>query len=115
MSNKLKPVQCGCGGKADARLGQYDRWLVFCESCGTRTCAYNTRKKAIKVWNRAMSGQNKKKERTAKVISYDGITIVNGYGYHYEEYLCNACKKKVFSCDSYCSSCGAKLDWSGDE
>lgn len=51
-------------------------------------------------------------ERKAKVISDDVIITVNGYGYHYEEYLCNACKKKVFSCDSYCSHCGAKLDWS---
>ena len=54
-------------------------------------------------------------ERTAKVVSDDVIITVNGYGYHYEEYLCNACKKKVFSCDSYCSHCGAKLDWSWNE
>lgn len=54
-------------------------------------------------------------ERTAKVISDDVIITVNGYRYHYEEYLCNACKKKVFSCDSYCSHCGAKLDWSWNE
>ena len=51
-------------------------------------------------------------ERTAKVMSDDIIITVNGYRYHYEEYFCNACKKKVFSCDSYCSHCGAKLDWS---
>lgn len=51
-------------------------------------------------------------ERTAKAISDDVIITVNGYRYHHEEYLCNACKKKVFSCDSYCSHCGAKLDWS---
>ena len=54
-------------------------------------------------------------ERTAKVISDDVIITVNGYMYHYEEYLCNACKKKVFRCDSYCSHCGAKLDWSWNE
>ena len=54
-------------------------------------------------------------ERTAKVVSDDVIITVNGYRYHYEEYLCNACKKKVFSRDSYCSHCGAKLDWSGNE
>ena len=53
--------------------------------------------------------------RTAKVVSDDVIITVNGYRYHYEEYLCNACKKKVFSCDSYCSHCGAKLDWSRNE
>ena len=55
------------------------------------------------------------KERTAKVVSDDIIITVNGYRYHYDEYLCNACKKKVFSCDSYCSHCGAKLDWNWNE
>lgn len=54
-------------------------------------------------------------ERTAKVMPDDVIITVNGYRYHYEEYFCNACKKKVFSCDSYCSHCGAKLDWSWNE
>ena len=51
------------------------------------------------------------KERTAKAVSDDVIITVNGYRYHYEEYLCNACKKKVFSGDSYCSHCGARLEW----
>lgn len=54
-------------------------------------------------------------ERTAKVISDDTIITVNGYRYRCEEYLCNACKKKVSSCDSYCSHCGAKLDWNWNE
>ena len=56
-----------------------------------------------------------KSVRTAKVISDDVIIVINGYRYHYEEYLCNACKKKVFSRDSYCSNCGAKLDRSWNE
>ena len=54
-------------------------------------------------------------ERIVKVVSDDVIITVNGYKYHYEEYFCNACKKKVSSCDSYCSHCGAKLDWSWNE
>lgn len=54
-------------------------------------------------------------KRTAKVVSDDVIITVNGYRYHYDEYLCNACKKKVFSGDSYCSHCGVKLDWSRNE
>ena len=54
-------------------------------------------------------------KRIATVISDDVIMTVNGYKYHYEEYFCNICKKKVFSCDSYCSHCGAKLDWTWDE
>lgn len=55
--------------------------------------------------------EHEEAKRTAKVISDDVIITVNGYNYHHEEYLCNACKNKVFSCDSYCSHCGAKLDW----
>ena len=29
--------------------------------------------------------------------------------------MCCACKKRVFPYDKYCSHCGAKLDWSGNE
>lgn len=72
-----------------------------------------TRKIANDILNNIPSAEPE--ERTAKVVSDDVIITVNGYRYHYEEYLCNACKKKVFSCDSYCSHCGAKLDWSWNE
>ena len=101
MSNKLKPVQCGCGGKADAHLGQYDRWFVFCESCGTRTCAYNTRKKAIKVWNRAMSGQNKKKDMT-----FHWIESFFGYRCSSCGYICN-----TTAMPDICPNCHARLEW----
>lgn len=58
----------------------------------------------------------KKPERTAKVIEYDiSITDTDGYKYHRSEYLCGACKKKVLGSDKYCSHCGARLDWSGNE
>ena len=54
-------------------------------------------------------------KRKAKVIPDDVIITVNGYKYHYEEYFCNTCKKKVLGGDEYCSHCGAKLDWSWNE
>jgi hypothetical protein len=55
-------------------------------------------------------------ERMAKVIEHDAsITDTDGYKYHRSEYLCSACKKKVLGGDEYCSHCGTKLDWSGNE
>ena len=124
MNNEMKPVQCGCGGEAEIfhiapDEGCEGSYCVRCSECLTQTPFFSKDKeKAITAWNKAMSSKDINvftKERTAKVISHDGIITVNGYGYHYEEYLCNACKNNVFSCDSYCSSCGAKLDWSGNE
>lgn len=51
-----------------------------------------------------------------KVIEHDAsVTDTDGYKYHRSEYLCSACKKKVLGGDDYCSHCGAKLDWSGNE
>lgn len=129
MEDEIKIANCGCGGEA-----VHGKWVrkvgviahaVGCKNCGIQTKPYPTEAEAITAWNRAMGAKdinvpNKfvtdtnvgNKERTAKVVSDDVIITVNGYRYHYEEYLCNACKKKVFSCDSYCSHCGAKLDWS---
>ena len=117
---ELNPVDCGCGGEAQVFFPFTNNsvYMIECKKCGICISAYETEAEAIEAWNTAMSGKDinvPNKERTAKVISYDEIITVNGYRYHYEEYLCNACKKKVFSCDSYCSSCGAKLDWSGNE
>lgn len=55
-------------------------------------------------------------ERTAKVIEHDAsVTTADGYKYHRSEYLCGACKKKVIGGDEYCSHCGCRLDWSGNE
>ena len=117
MSNKLKPVQCGCGGKAQVffPFANNSIYMIECKKCGICTSAYETETEAIQAWNKAMSGKDINvpvKKRTAKVISYDGVITVNGYRYHYEEYLCNACKKKVLDGDEYCSICGRKLDWS---
>ena len=54
-------------------------------------------------------------ERTAKVIRHKywmGNMLSGTIGY---EWLCENCKKKVVDGDDYCSHCGVKLDWSGNE
>lgn len=63
----------------------------------------------FEVWNRRI-------ERVAKAIEHNAnVTDINDNIYYRTEYLCNNCKKKVLSGDDYCSHCGAKLDWSGNE
>ena len=57
----------------------------------------------------------KLKERTAKVIKHDFCVTMEGLKLHEAENICGACKKKVLGGDEYCSHCGAKLDWSGNE
>lgn len=128
LNKNLDIKQCGCGGEAKVqrvRTLKSHVLVVMCTKCEIATNYYTTEAEAITAWNRAMGGllpegdpqknvgykYTTTTERTAKVISDDVIITVNGYKYHHEEYLCNACKNKVFSCDSYCSHCGAKLDW----
>ena len=84
--------------------------LCFCEETKMMLCG--DLRKILEKINEIPSAEI---ERMAKVISDDVIITVNGYRYHYEEYLCNACKKKVLDGDEYCSHCGAKLDWSWNE
>ena len=58
-------------------------------------------------------------ERTAKVIKHDYVQHYVEEHYIHEkegtEFLCGFCKKKVLDGDDYCSHCGTKLDWSGNE
>ena len=55
----IKPVNCGCGGKAEifhiAPEGCIGSYCVRCSICLTQTPFFNKDKeKAIEVWNRAM-------------------------------------------------------------
>lgn len=118
MSEKLKPVRCGCGG--EARVGKIygDAWTVECTECAIQSGCYDTEAEAIEAWNMAMGTTEKSStvERTAKVIEHDAsITDTDGYKYQRSEYLCGNCKKKVLGGDEYCSHCGCRLDWGDDE
>ena len=123
MTDELKPVRCGCGGKADVLVGYPNRkgqiyYRVKCWECGTQTIHKRTREEAIEAWNKAMGNRMELQtvERTAKAIEHDAsVTDTDGYKYHRSEYLCSACKKKVLGGEDYCSHCGAKLDWGKDD
>ena len=107
MADELKPVRCGCGGKAVA-IGDADHNIYFvkCDKCWISTDLFHFKAEAIEAWNRAMG------ERTAKVIEHDAsITDDRGYKYLRSEYLCENCKKKVIGGDKYCPNCGARLEW----
>ena len=55
MTDELKPVRCGCGGKAMLYVSPITtRWLLQCESCKIETTFYDSEAEAIKAWNRAM-------------------------------------------------------------
>jgi len=62
MTDKLKPVRCGCGGEAKVSTWTgsnatviNDCNAVYCENCGIQTKKYNTEAEAIEAWNRAMT------------------------------------------------------------
>ena len=119
---KLKPVRCGCGGKAVA-IGDIDNNIYFvkCDKCWISTDLFHSKAEAIKAWNRAMSGSTEKSstiERTAKVIKHKywlgvSLNVVGEQTIGYE-WLCENCKKKVIGGDEYCSHCGCRLDWNED-
>ena len=59
MSEKLKPVNCGCGGEAKVTPYHgdgYESFYVYCQNCNTDSDYYETEAEAITAWNRAMSG-----------------------------------------------------------
>ena len=65
MTDKLKPVKCGCGGEAHHDSAscwnpEEEEWMpnfwhrVICKNCGTQTKAFYTEAEAVTTWNRAM-------------------------------------------------------------
>ena len=112
MTDELKPVPCGCGGEAnwDCIDGKHQ---VGCLDCGICTKSYRTESEAIEAWNRAMGAKDinvPDKERTAKVETVEKPNV----------FKCSECGQYFHSTAwgspvEYCSRCGAKLDWSGNE
>lgn len=129
MTDKLTPVRCGCGGEAVLNTGKIITATgehlanVKCKKCGIAIPVKvsldqsEAKSEAITAWNKAMGNRMELQTvEPAKVIEHDAsVTDTDGYKYHRSEYLCGACKKKVIGGDDYCSHCGIKLDWSGNE
>ncbi len=85
--------------------------LCFCEETKMMFC-----KDLRKILEKIDAISSAEPERKSKVIEHDAsITDTDGYKYLRTEYLCGNCKKRVIGGDEYCSHCGAKLDWSGNE
>lgn len=107
MSEKLKPVRCGCGGEAqyeayeNYNFGSYIAHIMICDKCGMRTAEWPSEAEAIEAWNRAMG------ERTAKVqeLPRRSETSLDWEG------KCSNCGAYTNLDMNYCHNCGAKLDW----
>ena len=107
MINELKPVHCGCGGKARTELSgePFTPWIVKCPICGIRTELQDTEAEAIIVWNRAMVDQKKGKWMFAgeqKRLPLIGICSVCG---HYESAVWIISHRPNF-----CPNCGTKME-----
>lgn len=76
MTDELKPVRCGCGGKAVIYVTHWwgKCYVCECEECGTASRPCTTEAEAIEAWNRAMGNRMELqtvKERTAKAEKVD--------------------------------------------
>ena len=115
MTDELKPVRCGCGGEAkvyETPLKDCEGYFIQCNDCRTATFIWLSEAEAITAWNRAMIAKDinvPDKERTAKVVRVDK-----------KNFKCLNCGQNFHAYmwahpTNYCSFCGAKLDWSGNE
>ena len=122
MTDEMKPVRCGCGGEAeiDWVLEPSNCYManVYCNKCGTKTIPFWSEDKdkaidyAVTTWNRAMGNCDKTSqvERTAKVETVEKPNV----------YKCSECGQYFHrtawgSPVLYCSRCGSKREWSGNE
>lgn len=117
MSEELKPVPCGCGGASNivkrlSRDYSVPVWYVECIKCNIETDDYFSEAEAVEAWNRAMGatdicvGDN---ERTAKVTTIE--KPIEGSDSTISVSACSQCLGVVSVFDTYCSGCGARLEW----
>ena len=105
MTDKMKPVHCGCGGEAEVLHPSYTHCIVvMCGKCGIKTPYMNSEAEAITAWNRAMG------KRTAKVKTVEKPNV----------YKCSECGQYFHSTAwgspvMYCSRCGCRLIWGEDD
>jgi hypothetical protein len=120
MTDELKPVKCGCGGEAEIGqrylMGNLPDIYVICGNCSIRTGEYYSEAEAIQAWNRAMSSNVQEcaenarcNERTAKVTTVE--KPIEGSIRTISVMACENCDSVVSIFDSYCSGCGARLEW----
>lgn len=132
MTDELKPIRCRCGGEAHHVSASCWNHRVICKNCGTQTKVFYTAIEAIEVWNRAMSAKDinvpnkfatdiNVEKKIAKVVrktkTYNLPTTIPHVIDTRKEWWdeCENCSTTVEPSDRYCSHCGAKLDWSGNE
>lgn len=93
----IKPVKCGCGGKAIIYINGARQAKIYCEKCGIESNVFSTKYEAIEAWNRAMG------ERTAKATCRP-----EAFFYRCECGYALCCEKNDMN---YCPICGARLEW----
>ena len=113
MSDELKPVRCGCGGKAEIIKHPNGKYTVSCTRGG---CMANVgwcpdEKTAIEAWNKARSANDIEiKERTARVERIDTTSKTSVV------YKCLNCgqythRTSYSSPVNFCTNCGCRLEW----
>lgn len=111
MSEELKPVRCGCGGKAivwNYNNSEGITWsVVYCENCKIQTLKLETEAEAIAAWNRSLGNGDKASpvERTVKVEKVTRVSSVIRTG------RCGNCGYDVIDSYKHCPNCGARLEW----
>ena len=77
MGDELKPVPCGCGGKAmietvTTKMEMVPRFRVRCPECGISTVwEYFDEGEAVNAWNKAMSGHTRWSSKA--IVKAEGV------------------------------------------
>lgn len=104
MTDELKPVRCGCGGRPEIEYSGDGICRVRCSFCLTGTVYHRNKAEAITAWSKAMG------ERTAKVEILEMRNTDN------KVWKCSNCGQYMHRANwsrevKYCSHCGARLEW----
>lgn len=108
MSDKLKPVRCGCGGEAEIvkRFSpDYDLDVFYakCKNCGIETDEYFLEDEAIVAWNIAMGAPSAEPGR--KKGKWIEINRTSSFIW----LRCSECGYGANGRTNFCPNCGADM------
>ena len=111
MSEKLKPVNYGCGGEAKTYKSPINRKVLLqCSSCGIETKFFNTEAEVIQAWNTAMGAKDiNVPNKFATDINVGNKTTK--FKQDGEFLRCGKCNHIVDSGYKYCPNCGCRLEF----
>lgn len=110
MEDKIKIVNCGCGGSGKVLKINEKSYFITCSNCHTDSGIYSTEAEAIQAWNKAMGAKDINVPNKFATDTNVGNKTAK-FKQDGEFLRCGKCNHIVDSGYKYCPECGSRLEF----